>query len=517
MKTYSSVARLSAALVLFLAATLLSTRAQAGGLYLFDRGARALSMGGAFIASPDDPSALWYNPAGLTESKRQVVADAVLPILLADYTRVTPDGMSQPSIKARPTPIPIPTLAFSHDLGLKNVVFGAGIFAPNVLLMNWEKSVHNPLTGAHDPPPTRYSIIGLKGSVLANLSAGLAWAPIKAISIGFDVQVPVGFFKAQTALSACDGVICSNPEAKDFDARASVGAFPAYGLSGVAGIVLNLDAVRFGFSAMLPYKLHGAGNLDVKLPTNAIFDNAKISGKNADLSIKFPLILRGGAQMRPLPYLRMEGAFVWEQWSSQKTIDINLKKTTITDITGLGNYDIGNIKLQRDMKNVWSLRGGFELTIPKKWMVVDIDVQLRGGLAYETGAFDKKTLSPLTLDTNKVIMSGGLTVGLASWLRFDTVAGWIFMQNLDVTDGVIKQAQAIRPPDTKFASVINNGHYAQDAFFLGGGFRALFGGETFREPTVRKRRQRDVENEEPPAVDKEMPTLLDDEEEANAT
>src|SRR6195952_4441233 len=133
-KTSTLVARLIAALALFLPCT----QVHAGGLYLFDRGARALSMGGAFIASPDDPSALWYNPAGLIESKRQVVADAVLPILLADFTRTNADGTSSPPIKARPTPIPIPTLAFSHDLGLKNIVFGAGVMTPMLFEMNWE-------------------------------------------------------------------------------------------------------------------------------------------------------------------------------------------------------------------------------------------------------------------------------------------------------------------------------------------------------------------------------------------
>ncbi|MDB4975294.1 MAG: rane protein in aromatic hydrocarbon degradation [Myxococcaceae bacterium] len=515
-KTSSLVVRLAGALVAFVI-LLPCAEVHAGGLYLFDRGARALGMGGAFIASPDDPSALWYNPAGLIESKNQVVADAVLPILIGDFQRQYSDGTYAPKIKARPTPIPIPTLAFSHMLGDK-LAIGAGIMTPQLFEINWENSVRNPVTGQRDPPPTRYSLIGLRGTVLANPTAGIAWAPIKAIQIGFDVQVPVGYFRAETALTACDGVICSFPEQKDFDARATIKTIPTYGITGVAGIVLNLDAVRFGFSAMLPYTLHGNGKVNVKLPTNVVFENANVSGKDASLDIKFPLILRGAGQMRPLPYLRMEGAVVWEQWSTQKTIDINLKNTTINNVTGLGNYDVGNIKLQRDMKNTWSLRGGFELTLPKKWFVVDIDLQLRGGLAYETGAFDKKTLSPLTLDTNKVILSGGLTVGLLSWLRFDTVAGMIFMQNVEVTDGAIRQPQAIRPPQQRFPTVINNGKYAQNAFFLGGGFRVLLGKDTFREPVIRKKRQRNIEDEAPPELDQEMPTLNEEEDEsADAT
>lgn len=516
-KMYGLVARLCVALVLLVSFAWPAPVAHAGGFYLLDRGARALSMGGAFVASPDDPSALWYNPAGLIESKNQVVTDAVLPVLFADMRRKYDDGRYSPRITARPTPIPIPTLAFSHTLGSDKLVFGAGIFAPMMFLMNWENSVLNPDTGERDPPPTRYSLMELKGSVLANLSAGLAYK-LGPLALGFDVQVPLGYFRAKTALTACDAFICSFPEGKDWDAYASVATIPTYGISGVGGIILNLDAVRFGFSAMLPYTLRGSGKLKVKLPTNPLFEDAEIEGNEASIAVKFPLILRAGGEMRPLPYLRMSGAFVWEQWSTQKSIDIDVKKTTIKNVTGIGDYDVGDIKLQRQMNDTWSLRGGFELTVPKKWMVVDIDLQLRGGLAYETGAFTNKTLSPITLDTNKVVLSGGLTVGLASWLRFDGVAGWIFMQNVDVENGTITQPQAIRPKLETFPTTINNGQYAQEAFFLGGGFRALLGSDTFREPSVKRdrRHKREDSFEDDASSSDEpkggVPNILDDEE-----
>jgi hypothetical protein len=71
-----------------------------------------------------------------------------------------------------------------------------------------------------------------------------------------------------------------------------------------------------------------------------------------------------------------------------------------------------------------------------------------------------------------VVLSGGFTIGLTKWLRFDTVAGLVFMENLNVTDSTIRQPQAIRPPNSELVSVIGNGKYEQMAFFLGGGFRA---------------------------------------------
>ena len=69
---------------------LCSSEAHAGGLFLFDRGARPSSRGGAFVAAPDDPHALYYNPAGLAESRDQLLMDATLTIPFFDFQRRMP-------------------------------------------------------------------------------------------------------------------------------------------------------------------------------------------------------------------------------------------------------------------------------------------------------------------------------------------------------------------------------------------------------------------------------------------
>ncbi len=472
-------ARLWVALAVVAPCLLAASQAHAGGLFLLDHGARALGRAGAFVAAPDDPSALWYNPAGLGESKNQLVMDAVLPVMLGDFQRQLPDGSYADKIKARPTPIPIPTIAFSASAG-KHLAIGAGIFAPNVLVMAWENSTNN----RANPAASRYSLINLQGSLLANVAAGFALTNLGPFSIGVDMQVPIGRFQATTALSACDQTLCAFQEQKDFDARARATSMPIYGFTGTAGITLDLDAVRFGFSYSLPYTLKGDTKMKISLPSNAAFDDAEVVGNQGTFSMKMPSIIRAGGEMRPLPYLRMEGAFVWEGWSAQKSIDLGVKNISINNVAGGADYGVNSLSIRRDMKNVWSLRGGGELEIPKKWMVVDIDVVLRGGIAYETGAFDKSNISPITLDSNKVILTGGLTVGLLDWLRFDTVAGWMFMQNINssIAQNTITQPNAIDTGSNRPATVIGAGKYAFDAFYIGGGLRVLFG-STFREPT----------------------------------
>src|SRR5580692_13216211 len=53
----------------------LSSRADASGLYVSDRGVRPLGRGGAFVAGADDLGAIWYNPAGLVDAPSSILLD----------------------------------------------------------------------------------------------------------------------------------------------------------------------------------------------------------------------------------------------------------------------------------------------------------------------------------------------------------------------------------------------------------------------------------------------------------
>ncbi len=137
------------------------------------------------------------------------------------------------------------------------------------------------------------------------------------------------------------------------------------------------------------------------------------------------------------------------------------------EIRGIGNYDVGPMAIQRNMRDMWSIRGGYEAILPEDWL--PIKTVFRGGLAYEKGAFANKALTPMTLDTDKVVLTGGFGLSLTDTVRFDTVAGWIFMFDQKVTNSTIKAPAAIRP-ESALTQPIANGKYTAEAFYLGGGF-----------------------------------------------
>lgn len=446
--------------------------AHAGGLYLFDRGARALSRGGAFVAGADDPQSLWYNPAGLADSKNQILSDAVLSLMVnSSFERTnTVDGntYSYPSVKPKTLPLPIPTLAISHKFGLKDWTFGLGVFAPNTIIMGWPKSVK--VDGANQPSPTRYSLNGkgLSGSILANIALGAAWEPVPGLKIGADAQLVVGTFRARQALSACDRTVCAQSEDPAYDAQADLKLFTA-AITGVFGIIYDAKILRLGASLMLPYKLKGKADLGLTLPTAGIFEGASLTGSpKADFGLNFPLIMRFGSELRPVKALRMEGAFVLEKWSSQKEIRIEPGNLQIQNVVGIGTYDVGPVTIQRKLRDTWSLRGGMEIFIPRRWSPWGLKWALRGGLAYEKGAFNSAAMTPLTLDSDKVILSGGFGVNLHKRVRFDSVLGYMFMKDMNVKDSAIRQPQAIRPTEADYGTPLGNGKYKMDALFLGG-------------------------------------------------
>ena len=52
--------------VVLLCGAILSTSARGGGFQLNEHGARAMAQAGAFAARANDPSAIFFNPAGLS-------------------------------------------------------------------------------------------------------------------------------------------------------------------------------------------------------------------------------------------------------------------------------------------------------------------------------------------------------------------------------------------------------------------------------------------------------------------
>lgn len=457
--------------------------AQAGGFYLLDRQPRALGRGGAFVAGADDPGSLWYNPAGLGFAGEQLQIDATLTLLSVDYTRVDSGGNTLDTVRGTNTPLPIPTLAGSFDLGLPNVTFGVGLFAPNAALMEYPEEVNG------NAAAQRYSLLSMQGSLIASLALGGAWRPIPELSIGLGVHVVYGAFAARTTLSACEGVICTFPEDPEYDAVAQLTLNPAFSAIGTVGVVWDPGPVRLGFSIMSPFDLSGTAAIQVRTPGAAAFDGAFARSRGgscagvddatvaadpnhpcrnttAGIDLDFPMVMRFGVQLDLVENLALELAVVWETWSFQRAAVVIPNDVYLTDaLGGALDYQIGQLNIPRNMNDTVSVRLGGEYTI-------DHVVTIRAGAYYENGSFSDNWLQALTIDSDKIVVSGGASIRAVDGLWIDLMVGYAHLFPRNVTTSMVPQANPIRPAGPLVP--IGNGRYEMIAPFFGVGIRYDF-------------------------------------------
>ncbi|MFT3927919.1 MAG: outer membrane protein transport protein [Myxococcales bacterium] len=443
--------------LLFCAVTnLLPQRAQASGFFLTERGVRTLGRGGAFVAGAEGAESLWINPAGLKGAGASFRMEGNLAFLRASFARVDDGGNQYKPVDLSVAKLPIPLFGITNNFGLEDWDFGLAVYVQQFALYTWPDHVGSA------PAPNRYSLYSLKGSIFANTALGAAWHPIEGLSLGVSAALVAGRFKASTALSACDGFVCVHPEDPSFDVATTI-TLPIFATVMIgAGITYEAGPVKIGASLQTPWNIKGEAEIKAHLPTNAVFDNARIDGNKADVNVPFPWIGRAGVEINPNENLSLEVAGVYEGWSRQDYITADTKGMYLRNIVGIGDYEVGSIKIPRLMSNSYSIRGGFE------YFLEDMEITIRGGLSYDTTALKDNALSPLTLDANKVVLGMGVTLHVGSVMDLDLVYGHVFMPNRTITNSDITQPAAIRPPQERDkADHIGNGVYTMEADFAG--------------------------------------------------
>jgi long-chain fatty acid transport protein len=482
-----------------LAAVAAPSTARAGGFYLLDRGTRPMGRGGAWVAGADDPGALWYNPAGLGLSGEQLLIDATMTFLSVDYTRIDGAGNLMPTVHGSGAPVPIPTIAGTFDFGLRDFTFGVALMAPNAALMQYPEELV--VDGMPYPAPQRYSLLSMEGSVIATVALGAAWTPLRdpagnsQLSIGLALHTVVGAFAARVAMSACEAAICTFPEDPDYDAVAQMTLAPIVTATVIAGVTWTPGPVRLGFSLGTPFALSGGASIQVRPPAAAAFEGAVVRSRagdcggiadeevvndpdhrcrdtGADINLNFPVTVRLGVELLAVENLRLEAAVVWETWSLQNDVSVRPRDVWIVDALGFLDYEVGPLSIPRNMSDTVSVRLGGEYTI-------DGMVQLRLGGYYENGAFSDQYLSPLTIDSDKVVVAAGASVRVHEGLWLDVMGGYAHLFARQVRDSRVPQSNPIRPalpdldPDRQPGDpvYIGNGDYSFVTPFFGIGVR----------------------------------------------
>lgn len=443
--------------------SLRSDPAHAGAFYIPERGARALSLGGAFVAGCDDMNCQWMNPAGLIRIAAPIAFYLDVGVIFADQHFQRQDDaevMRKDPVYANGFPdtediggaFPDPSLGIASNFGLDDWVFALGLYGPYAGSNEWPED-----------GPQRYALVSLKALELF-IQASVAWRPVKQLSVGFGFQWVVTQLKQRVDISAYTGVF-GWAEERDLDAFAEVSVTDAFTPGATFGILWTpIPGFDVGVSGQLPVHVEAEGTVKVNTPTNFYFSDSSVKGDKISLELDFPPILRLGLRVYDEDLWSIELASVVEFWSVHDKVAVTPHGVTFENVPGVGTFDVKPFDLIANSLDVVSVRlGGW-------WRPGEGIFKIRAGAFFETGSHPDETLSVLKIDGEKFGVGVGGTATLGPF-DIDLAFGYVRMFERTVTNTRNAQVNAAylndpQPYGDNGPSYVANGTYGSQTFIL---------------------------------------------------
>jgi long-chain fatty acid transport protein len=370
----------------------------------------------------DNPTAIYYNPAGLALGHgTRILLEGTFALRMLDYTR--PEGAIDNPNEAPGTPdlsvnsgeatlsnlIISPFIGVASDLGVPNLGLGLGFYTPLGGQATWDKIdafEDSSYPGAVDGPQRWHNIEGAIRSSYVT-AAG-------AYKFPFGLSVGVG---ANLAISLINTVRAANPDGTD-DVVAA-GNRPQEGRSW-----LDVSGMTFSLGVGLAYQPRpdmvfgvsyqsqpGFGDMTLEGTLNTKFGTSPASSSDVEVVQQYPDIIRLGGKFRPAGNveLRLWGSF--ERWSVFKSqcilnvsapnrrCELNEDGTPVAGDTGITN------NIPRDWKNAFGVRASGSY-----WLNPGVELQL--GVGYDGNAVPDKTMEASLPDWNDITATVGTVVDL---------------------------------------------------------------------------------------------------------
>ncbi len=323
----------------------------AGGSSVNGVAAKAKMMQGAFTAVADDPSAIFYNPAGLVQIEGSETYFSVGGIFTEQSYQNSPTGITSDSSTAE-----VGLSFFASSDVLDFITIGMGIYSPFAASFEFAA---NPAVGGvkHEASLVRLDFVPTVAFEFKDWSAGISF-------VGSYIDV--------------DSNVLGLDENAD-----------GYGFSGQGGLLYRgFENARIGINYRGPMtaKLNGSGSLPEIGPDNLTTD------------FKFPGVLSFGASYQFTEKWLVSLNLDWEMWSSIDEIKRNYSNPILNAV--------GTNKLETEDSISVRLGAVYNLTERSA---------LRGGYSYISDAISPDYVPPTLQDFNIHSFAIGYTHGLGSY------------------------------------------------------------------------------------------------------
>lgn len=248
-------------------------------------GSKAIGMGGAFVGVADDPTAIFHNPAGMTQMKGHnfhLGMDALVTNL--DYNPGT--GAE----RAKREFLPVPSFGYVTDVA-EPVSLGLGVFFPHG-------------NGGKFATPSAVVTNPNEGRIYSmEIAPAVALQILPTLSVG-------GAFRVVRISSGLKGQLVGMPGG-GFDTVDDL-SVSGWGYGGTAGILYKpLSWLSIGGNYRSKIKKRLSGNVAF---TAAGSHPAALSG------LVLPTLVSGGVSLKPMEELTIGLSYDWERNSEIKTV-----------------------------------------------------------------------------------------------------------------------------------------------------------------------------------------------------
>ncbi|MBP2684589.1 MAG: aromatic hydrocarbon degradation outer membrane protein [Deltaproteobacteria bacterium] len=380
-------------LAVLLVLLLTASTAFAAGFRLPEAGNKANAMAFAFTAQADNPSAIYYNPAGLTQLEGNNIALGVTYVKEngGTFNGFTPvDNFAAfKSETQKDLNFFIPNMYYTHTTKGGWIAYGVGVFAPFGLGQEYE----NENTSIFRNQITKIDL----QTVVVNPT--FAFKINEAISVGFGVDFMYGRAELERTPWNPALAAANNGNVYNLDLE---GDGTAWGYN--FGILVKATPnLRFGANYRSPFTLEikaGDVNLsNIHPAARAAFGGSTYSTEGG-AQIKMPATFAFGAAYT-VGRLTVEADADWTLWSSYQSLPIWFSQP-VPPFLPAGS------DTPKRWEDVWALRTGLE------YRVTD-PIALRAGFSYDPTPAPAETLGPELPDADRLYYTLGAGFKFGSW------------------------------------------------------------------------------------------------------
>lgn len=379
------------------------------GFDISEHGTRATAMGSAFIARASDPSAIFYNPAGIAFlGKTWLYVGGTLIAPKGSFEGANPFPGEGVKEELEPQYFPVPNFYIVYPIS-EDLTLGLGIYSPFGLGTKWK----NP-----DTYTGRY--ISTESSItMFTVNPVIAYKFSDSVSLGLGLQYSlskVHFLRYIPAFNPFTFTVVDVGTVKaDSNWKGS--------LSFNAGLMIKpSDKISFGLTYIHKQKADYTGTAQFSqiFTGNVVFDALVAQtlpfGQDVTVnaSITYPSYLGGGIAFYPSDNLSFEIDLGYTFWSMYKELPISFPDYPALDPT--------EEETKEYYHNNITFRFGVEYMLSE-------GTYLRAGYVYDQNAADPESVTPQLPDTTRHLISVGIGKELNESLYVDISAIYLLGQD----------------------------------------------------------------------------------------